>query len=369
VEYRALGAHLDLAAILQTPGAMAEHMGSLHLMRRVLVPILGELTDAMIAHLRAKRWTALVAHPLLLSASAACEVTKTPLVCSSLAPISWMNPNDLPSYSALDRTWPPALLCKVNLFAGRLVMRLALDGAVNEVRRGLGLARTSEAWYRHCRDGVLNLGMWSTSFRGPHPGDPPTGVITGFPWFDRARGHEDDLAAIDHFLDSGEPPLVFTLGTASVHVAGNYFKAAARAAEIMGCRAMLVAGKREYFPPSLPSNAKAFTYAPYSRVFPRALLNVHHGGIGTTAQALRAGRPQVVTPMSHDQFDNSARVKRLGVGLRVRHKECTGEVLADHIRRTLADPECAHNAAELGPRIAREDGAARAARELEYAMR
>lgn len=41
---------------------------------------------------------------------------------------------------------------------------------------------------------------------------------------------------------------------------------------------------------------------------------VHHGGIGTTAQALAAGIPQLVMPLAHDQFDNAARVKRLGVG-------------------------------------------------------
>ncbi len=49
-------------------------------------------------------------------------------------------------------------------------------------------------------------------------------------------------------------------------------------------------------------------------VLPRAAAFVHHGGIGTTAQALAAGVPQLVVPLAHDQPDNAVRVRRLGVG-------------------------------------------------------
>jgi UDP:flavonoid glycosyltransferase YjiC (YdhE family) len=55
-----------------------------------------------------------------------------------------------------------------------------------------------------------------------------------------------------------------------------------------------------------------FPYAPFSAVLPRAAAFVHHGGIGTTAQALAAGVPQLIVPLSHDQFDNAARAQRLG---------------------------------------------------------
>jgi rhamnosyltransferase subunit B len=149
-----------------------------------------------------------------------------------------------------------------------------------------------------------------------------------------------------------------------VHVAGQFFHEAADAARTLNVRAMLVAGKQEYFPAHLPAGVAAFTYAPYSRVFPRACINVHHGGIGTTAQALRAGKPQLVTPMSHDQFDNAARVRRLGVGDRVLHSECSAKNLVRALSHLLKERGIAESAASLGPKVASEDGAMIAARAL-----
>jgi rhamnosyltransferase subunit B len=55
-------------------------------------------------------------------------------------------------------------------------------------------------------------------------------------------------------------------------------------------------------------------YVPLRTLLPHAAALVHHGGIGTTAEALRAGTPQLVVPLAHDQFDNGARVTALGVG-------------------------------------------------------
>ena len=63
----------------------------------------------------------------------------------------------------------------------------------------------------------------------------------------------------------------------------------------------------------MPKGSAAFEYAPYSTVFPRAAVNIHHGGIGTSAQALRAGLPQLVRPQAYDQFDNARRLIDLGV--------------------------------------------------------
>ncbi len=57
-------------------------------------------------------------------------------------------------------------------------------------------------------------------------------------------------------------------------------------------------------------------FVPHSVLLPRARCLVHHGGVGTTSQAFEAGIPQLVLPFAHDQFDNAARVQRLGRGLR-----------------------------------------------------
>ncbi len=362
VVFLPLGAHIDLAeAIQNTPGAMAQFGGSLRLVRNWVVPLLEEHTRSLLSHAKSTRADLIVGHTITFCVPAVCEALGIPYIASSLAPIGWMNANDQPAYSALDRTWPPVTLCKFNLLLGRLMMWHAVDKEVNRVRRALGVSTVREAWYSMTRGGELNLGLWSPVFRGTHEGDPPTGVICGFPWSDRAPGHEDDMRQVEQFLGEGEPPLVFTLGTAGVHVAGKFFGAAAEAATLLGRRAMLVAGRKEYVPASLPPGVRAFTYAPYSQVFPRALVNIHHGGIGTTAQSLRAGRPVLVTPMSHDQFDNSARLKRLGVGDRINFTRCTSSNLAKSLRHLIEDQAIIDGAKTLAPRIAAEDGAKTAA--------
>ncbi|HEX8389642.1 MAG TPA: nucleotide disphospho-sugar-binding domain-containing protein, partial [Sphingomonas sp.] len=101
-------------------------------------------------------------------------------------------------------------------------------------------------------------------------------------------------------------------------------------------------------------------YAPHSLLFPRAAVVVHHGGVGTTGQALRAGRPQLVVPFLGDQPDNAARVARLGVGLTVAPKRF-GTLAAGAVRRLLEGPDFARRAAALGATVAAEEGAGNAA--------
>lgn len=365
VDFLPLGTHIDLAkAIQETPGAMAQFGASFKLVRRWVMPLLEEHTRSLMSHARASGADVIVGHTITFSVPIVCEKLGIPFVSSSLAPVGWMTPYDLPAYSAFDRTWPPLTVCRINLLLGRLMMWRAVDKEANRVRRMLGVSTVREAWYTMTRAGDLNLGLWSPIFRGTYENDPPTGVICGFPWSDRAHGHEDDMKLVDDFLNEGEPPLVFTLGTAGVHVAGQFFKAAADAAAMLGRRAMLVAGRREYVPGNLPPGIRAFTYAPYSQVFPRALVNIHHGGIGTTAQSLRAGRPVLVTPMAHDQFDNSARLKRLGVGDRINFSSCSAKAMAKSLRHLIEDEEINTAARALAPRIAAEDGAKAAAEAL-----
>ena len=106
----------------------------------------------------------------------------------------------------------------------------------------------------------------------------------------------------------------------------------------------------------LGPDAFAAPYAPHSSVFPRAAVNVHQGGVGTTAQALRAGRPMLVVPWSHDQFDNAERVKRLGVGGVLYRRRYKAQHVARALRRLLEDETVARRAHGVGERVRGEDG-------------
>jgi UDP:flavonoid glycosyltransferase YjiC (YdhE family) len=145
----------------------------------------------------------------------------------------------------------------------------------------------------------------------PQPDWAANTVITGFTFYDGSQDRTELTQELKQFLDAGEPPIVFTLGSAAVLDPGNFYQESIQAAKQLNRRAVLLIGKNTP-PKNLSEDILAVNYAPYSQIFPHACAIVHQGGIGTTAQALRAGRPTLVMPYSHDQPDNAARVNRLG---------------------------------------------------------
>ena len=84
--------------------------------------------------------------------------------------------------------------------------------------------------------------------------------------------------------------------------------------------------------------------APHQRLFPRAAVVVHHGGVGTTGQGLRSGRPSLVVPHAHDQADNADRVVRLGAGRAIRAADYTEASVTRELRRILDEPRYAATA-------------------------
>lgn len=145
----------------------------------------------------------------------------------------------------------------------------------------------------------------------PQPDWPPNTVTTGFPVYDRPED-QSLTAELEQFLAKGDAPLVFTAGSAMAY-SKQHFETAVSATQLAGMRAILVSAYPEQIPKSLPPNILFIPYAPFAVLFPRAALVQHHGGIGTSAQCLAAGVPQLVTPFAHDQFDNAFRLRRLGV--------------------------------------------------------
>jgi rhamnosyltransferase subunit B len=91
------------------------------------------------------------------------------------------------------------------------------------------------------------------------------------------------------------------------------FERALAACDALGLRAVIVTPYRDQLPATLPASAMHVNYAPFELLLPHLAALVHHGGIGTSAQCLAAGVPHLITPWAHDQFDNAARLRRLGV--------------------------------------------------------
>ncbi len=140
--------------------------------------------------------------------------------------------------------------------------------------------------------------------------------------------------------------------------AGSFYLESAIAAKKLGYRAVLLTGEDKRNRPKslLSENIAAFSYAPYSELFPRAAAIVHQGGIGTTAQALRSGHPMLVMPYSHDQPDNAARSERLGVARTIDRGSYTAELAVDELKQLLNNPKYIKQAADVRLQLQAENG-------------
>jgi rhamnosyltransferase subunit B len=151
---------------------------------------------------------------------------------------------------------------------------------------------------------------------------------------------------------------VFTLGSAAVLAAGNFYEVSARAALKLGIRAVLLIGSDPRNRPQreLPSSICVAEYAPFSALFSRASMVVHQGGVGTTAQCLRAGKPMLIMPYSHDQPDNARRMRRLKVARSIQRVRYTPARVAGTLQAMLAEPAYAEQARQVAEQLSQENG-------------
>lgn len=264
---------------------------------------------------------------------------------------------------------------------------------ITELRAEIGLPPTkANPVFEGQHSPSLVLGLYSKLLGAPQSDYPPHTPITGFAFFDRhdasiyadvlknqnyaaqptrgtMRGSASLSPELAAFLDAGESPIIFTLGSAAVWVAGDFFHESIKAAQMLKRRALLlVADARNMPQEKLPAGIAAFDYAPYSEVFPRAAVNVHQGGIGTTGQALRAGRPMLFVPFAHDQPDNAARCVRLGIARTIPRASYKAERVAKELSALLENETYARKASEVGSFVQNENGAQTACDEIEKIM-
>jgi rhamnosyltransferase subunit B len=366
--FSALGEREELKQIIADNKVMDPMWGPMVVMRKLVLPWVGRFVSRTREMIRELRPDVVVYHPIVMGVPWACELeggVRTAAVSPS--PLLWSNPADqcvlLPGRSHTPR--PSAV--KFDMFIGRMFLRLLMDPGLNRVRRELGLPARRDNFHLDAVGGHVNLGVWSPVLRGAMKGDPTNAVITGYCWHDRDHTQEVAEAELKAFMETGPAPIVFALGSTGVHASGKFYEHAVEAAARLKQRALLVVGRDQPPPKNLPRDGsmKAVAYAPYSAVFAKASVVVHHGGAGTTAQGLRAGRPTLITPMAHDQFDNAARVKRLGAGLTLRFAKVNAVRMEHELRRVLSEGTYARAAAGLGERVRGEDGARVAAERLE----
>ncbi len=310
---------------------------------------------------------AVVGSTFAAGAALAAERLAIPFVPVALQPTVLMSIYDPPFLPSAP--WMAPADRGTQLWLNRLTVsaaRLTADrwtAEVDRIRVRLGLPATGA---NLLLDGLkghpLALGLYSPLL-GAAPADAPANfAITGYaPYDSESGGPAVRQPALDAFLDAGPAPIVFTLGSAVVNIPGDFYVESLKAARRLNRRSVLLVGPSGDLGVADGADAIALPYAPFSSLFPRAAAIVHQGGVGTTQQALRAGRPQLIVPHLGDQFDNAARLVRLGCGATLGRARYRAARIAAVLEGLLTGPLLLDTAIRLGTVASREDGAGIAA--------
>jgi len=240
--------------------------------------------------------------------------------------------------------------------SARLGTAVLFDRPINRHRRQLGLPELRAALLELSLQAEAIMVMASPHVIEPPPDWPSSVRVTSFVAWDGAAEHPlDDTTRV--FLDGGAAPVLVTLGSNGAIGPDDFFEPATRLVLHQGVRALVVTGPGGRADDVTGLDGVHVTeYVAFSEVMDRCRAAVHHGGVGTTVAAIRAGLPQVVVPKGFDQPDTAARVEALGIGLAVpwhkRHRR-----LAPTLHQVLSEPLFGQQAAALGAVVREEDGA------------
>jgi MGT family glycosyltransferase len=375
LEFHAMRPDIDPNNTLMAEMVYDVKKGTERGLREFLFPALRltyeDLTDAAT---KPERTDLLLMGELNYAGPIVAEMTGIPWASYVLAPLSFFSAFDppvLPMYPRLaraDKTVPGM---------GRAIKRLARfvsrkwPQPIYDLRRELGLERGRNPLFDAKHSPELVLALFSRVLGTEQKDWPEHTEITGFCYYDSDAGNAALPAHLEEFLQKGPAPVVFTLGSAAVLAAGKFYEYSAKAAVRLGVRAVLLIGNdpRNKIKQALPESICVAEYAPYSALFSRAAMVVHQGGVGTTAQCLRAGKPMLIMPYSHDQPDNGRRMRRLGVARVIQRGDYTPMRVARKLKAMLAEPHFALRAAEVAQMLRHEDGVKTACDALEGLVR
>ncbi|MEO6909079.1 MAG: glycosyltransferase [Abditibacteriaceae bacterium] len=356
---------------------MDSHTGTEFLFRNIIMPSLQESYSDLYKPVMES--DLIITHPVAVTAPIVAEKLHKKWISSALCPASLWSIYDPPEISPV-----PALkyLRKLGPHFQKAILRLAKRitlpwvQEVFEFREKVGLPRGAHPMFegQHSQWGCL--AMFSPLLASRQADWPANTKPTGFCFYDQlgeialhsVSPQADEAQKLREFLDNGKPPIVFTLGSAAVFTAKDFYQQCLEATIALKQRAVMLVGDRSNLPQDVPPEVFVCDYAPHSELFPKAKLIVHHGGAGTTGQAMRAGKPMLVVPFSHDQPDNAARLERLGVASRLIRRHFSTARAINELSLLIGTSSYAQQAEKMGNEVRRENGPANAANVIEAAL-
>lgn len=379
-EFRPMRPHIDFESGKEMiPDLMDAKKGPEKMLKEIVLPNLQGMYDDLTAAVADA--DLFITGEVVYVAPSVAEKTGKKWISSGLSPVTFFSSHD-------PGVFPTAQWLRHLRFLGAgfhktlfSVLRLTIRHwfePLKKFRREIGLSENHDPVFDDKYSELLHLAMFSKVLGKPQPDWHKPTLQTGFCFYDG----QDDMGkmpeGLTEFLEADEPPIVFTLGSAAVMDARDFFEESAKAAKMLNHRAVLLYGVYNE-PPKIVESGEwkveserqiaAFDYAPYSQVFPKAAGVVHQGGVGTTAQVLRAGVPHLIMPYSHDQPDNAARCERIGVAKIISRDKYTAETAAKKLRELLSDASYNTNAVETAKIVQAEHGTQTACDAIEEILR
>jgi rhamnosyltransferase subunit B len=320
---------------------------------------LAQLYDLAAEFVQTHSDAVVVSSSLCLGARIAQDKLNFPMATVHLAPAllrSAIDPPRLPGVF-MPRWIPRSIKAGMFWVGDRIAVDPVVCPTLNAFRASKALPpvrRPLNDWW-HSPDRII--GLWPEWFAPMQPDWPGQTRLGGFPLYDE-KGLEGMPPKLVEFLASGDKPIAFTPGSAMWR-GDSFFAASAEACRILGRRGIFLSRHGDHIPDVLPPGVIHIDYAPFSELLPQVAAVVHHGGIGTTSQGLRAGVAQLVMAMSHDQPDNVNRLRRLGVGQAISPAAYRGPAIARALAALLNSPAVAANCRMAASRFDDRDPFAR----------
>ncbi len=302
----------------------------------------------------------LVSSSLQPAASIVAEMTRIHWASVSISPIG------IPSRHLEGFSLPVPMPQRIQPFVngtlatlGKVAIRRIADRPINQIRGEFGLPRSKDVLSVEGLSRELIAVPASPAFV-PHPPDWPSQArMTGFCYWEDPSATWADQERVQQFLERLGPVVAVSSGSMASWVKTEFtafFRASVEAVRMSGGRPLVVGAADGVFKQDHGEDMLCVPYVPFSQVYPQCAAVINHGGMGTVAEGLRAGVPQLVVPWGVDQFFTGARVQRIGVGKWMRRQSYEPQRVANALGDLIQEPSYRERAKGLREQIAREQG-------------
>jgi rhamnosyltransferase subunit B len=282
--------------------------------------------------------TILVTTQFMLGARIASQKLGIPLITVCLQPMSFWSVVQPPIYPGAPLQKLPKIFRKLILsLTDKWLMDKTLAPKVNQFRNELGLPNVNKIFSKWMFSPQKIIGLFPEWFASPASDWPKQTELTGFLHYDENADHPLPENVVN-FISGREPPLILTYGTATTQCQ-YFFRIFIEAARILKQRVLLLTQHANQLPPLDSNHEIHIPYISLQKVLTHASVIIHHGGIGTLFQSLSTATPQLIVPLSHDQFDNAARLEKIGAGLSLTSKKYSVNDAINKIQRLLKSDE------------------------------